>query len=318
MCRNTNFGGTPNGGTVNPDNVGNFLLFAAGHSEAIKNALVRALVAPGVWAPVIPKLSDHDLATAIRACSWMSGNYALSSPEDVIWRAQRELLQVVLRSQTRPPLLPRDIKRVRETIRTVAEYYQANSDALKGEISKFEVEYDVLGKCERDLMRDGAPAQIRTERLKELRLVLRGKNGRKPHRGGRFSEHDLRKLAAFMFLVDLGASKTKAQNQVGSALYDWGIEKSAAEGIRSLETRYRKAHGKSGRMDAFHAPGNLPILWLEQLGGLFLWWRKRANPPEFISVLLTKNLQPDWETARQSFLGLVGGQSDGAPSLRSS
>jgi hypothetical protein len=130
-----------------------------------------------------------------------------------------------------------------------------------------------------------------------------------------------------MFLVNVGASKTKAREKVAAALHTWGIEKSAAEGLRSLETRYRKTCSPkklaelqdpeklqkagldpakivstTGRADAFILPEKLPRLWLEQLGRLFLHWEKQVNSPNFITVLSQENLKDEWAKAKEKFL----------------
>jgi hypothetical protein len=183
MRRKSNFERTPNGGTINPNNVADFLLFAAGQSQAITNALVRALVAPGTWIPTIPEISDHDLASAIRVSSRMSSRYSLNSSQGGLWRHMEKLLSTVLRLQNRRPLLAKDIRRVRETILAVADYYRLN-ESEKNELSKWESEYDIFGKVGRDLLNSGISKDVRIARLRELRLDLRGKGKSKPRRGG--------------------------------------------------------------------------------------------------------------------------------------
>lgn len=332
MRRNSPSAAIPHGGVINPQNVGDFLLFAAQSSETIRAALVRSLVAPGIWFPTIPYISDRDLVTAIRVCSEASPRSLVNSPDYNRWLYLRNFLLVTtLSSQTRPPLLPTDIRRATKAILAVAQHFQVNSDNLEGQLSQFEQDHDVLKKAEEDLLKASVSKRLRAKRLAQLRRDLMGKTKRTPHRGRRFNEHDHRKLAAIMLLVHLKTGKSKAYEQVARALFDWGITLEA-ESLRSLETRYQKTCRPrklgslqspkklraarvdpeavvwtgSGRPDAFIILENLPRFWLEKMGWFLLDQRTQTNPPEFIAQLLSSALKAELEQAKRGFLALSG------------
>lgn len=326
MSHNSPLGRIPYGGRITPENVGDFLLFAAQNSDLIRAALVKALVAPGTWFPAIPQISDRDLVTAIRVTGLALSRCGIDTPEDKAWLKLRNLLIATLRLQIRPALLVEDIRRARKTIKAVAEHFLVTTDGLESELSQIEKDHDILKKAEKDLLKSGVSENMQKKRLRQLCDALRGKGSRQPKRGRRFDEHDQRKLAAVMLLVRCETTKEKTRQQVADALYECGVQLEA-DSLRALETRYRKTcrpaklgslqdaeecrkagldpeavvSTAKGRPDAFIPRENLPGLWLERLGWFRLDHQIAANPPAFVAHLFSDDLKAEWARVRQNF-----------------
>lgn len=106
MPRNSKKQRFPSSVIVTTENVGDFLFYAAKNSEPIRSALVKALVAPGIWFPALPQIPDRDLVTAIRVTDFGAAHWGHRTSQHGAWMKVREALVTLLRSQVhRRPLL---------------------------------------------------------------------------------------------------------------------------------------------------------------------------------------------------------------------
>jgi hypothetical protein len=321
MPRNSKKRRFPSEVEVTTENVGDFLFCAAKNSEPIRSVLVKALVAPGTWFPILPQISDRDLVTAIRVTDLGSVHWGYRTPQHDAWVKVREALVTLLRSQVhnRSPLSVKDVGVAILVFRLAASYYKLDIKSLETDFSRIERDRDVLRKLEMELIQKGIVPEVRTKMLTKLREALQGKDARQPRRGRRFSEHDQRILAAIMLLHCCHTTKEEGRERVAVLLASYG-KKLEADSLRALETRYRKACRPTkigalgdpenyrqtgidpyavvsravGRPDAFVPPEKLPEFWLERIGWFLLDRRVQQDPPGFLAELLSPRLRSEW------------------------
>jgi hypothetical protein len=282
---------------------------------------------PGNWNPEMSEIPDRDLVSAIRVADLAISDFDPGSPHQMAWLAARDHCVHLLRFQFlhRPPPTPKDVSALRRILKHASRHLHSHIQFLESDIDRVEKKHDRLGRVLDQLVAAEVSPTVQVETLRRMRAELRGKKVKKPQRGRRFSEHQLRILGAIMFLHECGLSKTSAYDVVASHLYNYGKE-IEADSLRTLEQRYRNAckprHmrelpalrnlrepgfdpeeivGTGGRADTSIVPENLAGLWLEQLGWFLLSPQVRVNPPPFLIPLIASNLKETWKELESSF-----------------
>lgn len=220
------------------DELGGLLVRMAQRSSAIRMALVRVLVRPKPYFPSLPQIPDRDLVTAIRVTELLV-SHALSRGQAIDvkrWDDMKERLTVLLRSQTRPPLLRKHARVAKPVVKAACEYWRTDWNTLENDLNQYE--NALLEKIPQ------GPTQS--------------------HRGRRFSEHHIRIVAAYELLRMCG--EKGAASRVVQFLSEWGV-KMEADSVWKLVARYQAAL-KIGKR-AWIRTHRLPQHLLERIGWFF-------------------------------------------------